>query len=173
MPSTIRYSEQSGKEPRLITYCIAEPIEVLQLLFPSHTIFRYGDIESPFDVDADGGELISGLEIKSAQAPHGTMISQGFHGIEAYVKGLSPLTNTRTNADLRLRFKGAIDRAMTVMFDQYSADGCYLDCYELMQKEGSQQQEYEDKVTQLLELAHVGLGIEKPTVTDLQRILRL
>ncbi|MFH1456274.1 MAG: hypothetical protein ABIF40_04980 [archaeon] len=161
MPTQILYQTWRGGiglgDPKeLIGYCIESPIEVLQKVFQTYAIHKFQGLSRPVDWAHPNDCL--GLNITETEAPPGTLIIGNFQDLDL---SRARIDYQRTEQTYRHALKKTMARHLNQKGISY-----------LSTRDQKKIEDFESRLLLVLEVAQVTLGIEKPTVKDLQQILQ-
>ncbi len=165
MPTKIEYQtgrgiSGRGYEIELIGYCKESPVKVLQAVYQTHAIHSFKHLPRPVDFAFPNN--CSGLDIFEGEAPAGTSITGLLKDLDLS-RGIVKLAAPRTEQTYRVALKNIIEQC----FVNHIINTNYLDT-----RNQRKDRTLERYIPPILEVAHVTLGIEKPTVRDLKKILR-
>lgn len=152
----------SGKDNRqeLIGYCVESPIKVLSQVYQTHLIHHYRDLYRP--VDHRFPNNAQGLNIRESKGPNGTSIRGTLSKLDLKRAIDSKLDESpRTRRTYEEALHAAIDWHLV-----FSDGRNYL-----VDREKKREEDKEVILKSLMEVAKVTLGIRRPTVDHLSKIL--
>ncbi len=165
MPTKISHYFLGGLDAdtqKIIGFCKESPIEVLESVYKTHAVHTYRGIFKPFSYKFNSD---APLVISRGKSPPVTAIVGSVTDLDlsaAEIKLEAPITKHMYRAGLR-------NAILDNLSYGYVREGRIPNYLEIRDEEKGER--FEKCISYLLEIAHIILGIEKPTVKNLERIL--